>query len=300
MKILIIFFIAINLQLSAFSLARAASSVSFGVYPPKISIITPPNQTIKVPLKIVNGDSLNTYTFSSLAISADPYGTINLSSQPDEASSWLTIENKELSISQVKLNSGEEKNLNLEVKIPTNVLENDHYISLVVSSKNEDNSDTTFVRTITQVAIPIIISIKETNEPENLIIEEFSVPKIVFGSEVPVSLRLKNPGKFLVETVGTITETGFNNTKSQEIVPKAPILAGTSRYLQPYGYKFKAKSFGFTTITISLILEQSKNLTVSKNIFIVPYPLIIIVISLVTAFSLIFVNKIISRKTQKR
>lgn len=279
--------------------ALAISSVSFGVYPPKISITTRPNQTIKVPLKIINGGELDTFAFSSSPISADLFGTINLSSQPDEASSWLTIENKDLSKSQVKLNANEETALTLEIKVPKNTLENDHYISLVVSSKNEETSDSTFVKSIAQIAIPIILSIKEGSEPESLIVEEFSMPNISFSSEVPVALKLKNPGKFLVETIGTITAKSLGQTKAQEVIPKAPILSGSSRYLGQKGYRFKTKSFGPTTITVSITLDQSKPLTISKSVFIVPLPALIMIVSLITILAISISKKFFSRTPKK-
>lgn len=294
-KLIILLIIIIHYPLSIINSAYALSSVSFGVYPPKISIITPPNQTIKVPLKIINGGELETFAFSVSPISIDLYGTINLSTQSDEASAWLTIDNKDLSKSQIKLNANEEASLNLEIKVPKNTLENDHYISLVVSSKNEETSDSTFVRSIAQIAIPIILSIKESSEPESLIVEEFSLPKISFSSEIPVVLKLKNPGKFLIETVGTITAKNAGGAKSQEILPKVPILAGSSRLIGQGSYKFKTQSFGPTTITVSLLLDQSKPTTVSKNVFIIPFPALIAIVSIATGLALFISKKVFSR-----
>lgn len=278
------------LVLGAWSLCLA-SDVSFGVFPPKISIITAPSQTINIPLKIINGADLENFNFSSIQISTNEEGSVVFVNQPDEASSWLKIDGSDLSKAIVKADQNAESQVNLNVEIPKSALQSDHYIALIISSENNDENLTTHSKSIGQIAIPIIISVKGEIVPESLAVESFSIPKISLDPKVPVYLKLKNPGSYLVETVGTITSKGISGKKHQEMLPKTTVLSKSSRVIGGKNFIFNTNSLGPTNITISIQLDQSSPITISKSVFILPKYILVFIIIVVAAFVLVISRK---------
>lgn len=276
------------------------SNVSFGIYPPKISIITAPNQTISIPVKVVNGEDVETLSFLASAIKSDEEGSVELVSTEEEAVSWLKVENKDLSKASVKINAGVESSFNLKIDIPGSALVNDHYIALIVSAENDEVLPAIHSRGIPQIAVPIIISVKEKSEPESLEVEQFSIPIISLDSKIPVRLKLKNPGKYLVETIGTITAESPFSGSHREILPNAAVLSNSSRVLGGKNFIFQTESIGPTNITISIQLDQSNNLTISKNVFILPLNILIIFSIIITVIVLILLSLQLSTPSQER
>lgn len=288
----------IVLSLILFSLlftkaALASSTASFGIYPPKISVISPPNQKVKIPLKVISGNSLETLTFSASNIRADEEGSVELIDLQEEAITWLKINNNDLSKAQETINSSSESTINLTIDIPKNALVNDHYLALIVSAQNNESFSSSLSRAVAQIAIPIIISVKETSISEELKIESFDIPSISLSQVVPVNLKLKNPGKYLVETIGTITSKGPISPKHQALLPKDTVLAGQSRLVGGKNYTFNTQSlFGPTNITISIQLDQSKPLTISKSVFIIPITILLPILAVL----IVIIFKIIGHK----
>jgi len=295
-----IFIAAISILLS-FKSTLAASYTSFGVYPPKISVVSPPDQKVKVPLKIINGGDLETLMFSASNISTTLEGSIELNDKQEEAIAWLKVNNSDLSKAVEKIDAGAESTISLTIEIPKNALSNDHYIALIISALNNESYPTTTVRGIAQIAIPIIISVKDTNVSEELTINKFEIPTISLNTEIPVNLIVKNPGKYLVETVGTITSKGMFSSKHQEVLPRETVLAEKERLIGGRGYTFKTNSFGPTNISISIQLDKSDPLTMTKNVFIIPIQIFlpILILMIVVVFAVmksILTTKTISRK----
>lgn len=277
---IIILFFFLYFVLGTWNLCSASQIASFGIYPPKISVISPPSQSVKIPIKVVNGADLDTLTFSASAVKVDEEGSIRLIGDPEEAITWLKIDDEELSYASLKIDAGSESSFTLKIDIPKSAMENDHYLALIISSKSEETAETTHSEGVAQIALPIIISIKDRVVPEKLTVESLKIPGVSLSSEIPIGLTLKNPGLYLVETVGTITAKGLLSSKHQEIIPKVAVLSNSTRLLGGRNYTFNTEVVGPTTITISIQLDKSSNLVISKNVLIIPafIPIIFIII----------------------
>lgn len=299
-KIIVIWLLVLHwyLVFGAWNFVLASSSTSFGVYPPKISVVSPPDQKVKVPLKIINGGNLETLTFSVSSITTSTEGSVELNDKQEEATEWLKINNNELSRAVEKIDAVAESTLNLTIDIPKNALANDHYIALIVSALNNESYSTTNSRGVAQIAIPIIISVKETNTIEELKVEKFEIPGFSFNSEIPISLLVKNPGLYLIETVGTITSSGPLSKKHQEILPKETVLAGSSRLIGGKNFSLKTSGFGPTNISISIQLDKSDPLIITKSVFIVPVYLLLPVIMILVFLIFTILNSRNKKKTK--
>jgi hypothetical protein len=193
-----------------------AQSVDLGIYPPVFQIQTTPPTSVKAPFFVQNlSDSAVGLTISLKPFTAAPEenGTISflndLSSYPDPSLlQRIQVFDGDQSIQTLTLAPQQKKDLELEVEIPNDEVKGEYYISLIFTSNNQNNINSSVSQATAGIASNILLSVGPLG-PTTGYIDDFSAPPFVVKGPLPLTVSVKNTSDHYITPKGDIVITNM-------------------------------------------------------------------------------------------
>lgn len=282
-----------------------AQSIGLSVRPPLTEITTPPGETIQINMEVSNLSSTKTVLTSQVKpfIPSGEGGNIETI---EDASfpplSWIKLKPYELGQS-FPIDSGQSKNLTLEISIPENAFQKDYYFTLFFST---DAKATIGSGTGTKVKIGsnILLSVSTDEKGVKLAkIKEFSAPRLIDSlTNFEYQVRISNIGTQFFKPVGQIIiKQALGGVETTALAPQNVLVNSTRKLfclskeeLVPCKPKNKVL-IGKYDSTLSFTLDSDPNTIYSQKTTTYAFPF-----SLSIAFIAIFVIvKVIYSKVSK-
>lgn len=230
-------FVSILTGFLIFPKTANAASVSLGVYPSLTQIEINSPAVLNAPIIIKNYSEetiLLDINFKPFTASSYANGEIIF---PENSTSFLqriSILDGNERIKEITLAPKQQKNLLLEIDLKEEQNIQDHYFSVIFTSKKTE-ADNNLESNQTFVSIGIssnaILSANK-KEKARAIIEEFSTVPFIDSGPVLFKARVKNTGEQVINAKGTIyIKNVFNQTVGKVDLPNTIILAGTDRII---------------------------------------------------------------------
>lgn len=306
---LVIFIPIISASL-VFPKTANAASVSLGVYPPLTQIEINSPALLNAPIIIKNYSEetmLLDINFKPFTASSYANGEIIFpENNPSEKNSFLqriSILDGNEKIKEIILAPKQQKNLLLEIDLKEEQNIQDHYFSVIFTSKkteadNNLESNQTFVSI--GISSNVILSANK-KEKARAIIEEFSTAPFIDSGPVLFKARVKNTGEQVINAKGAIyIKNVFNQTVGKVDLPNTTILAGTDRIISAgKDFPFIKWGEGFILgpyeVSIRLTLWENGPILVEKvKLFAFPAQLFI-GLFITLAIVLLIINRVRSR-----
>lgn len=213
-------------------------TLSLGIYPPLLEVMIKPGKTITQVFNLTNfGDPIVLTTQILPFTPKDELGNIYLQPETEIQSpviNWFSLLNSDLSLGDpFLLESGQNQQIVLKLKVPQDAREDDYYLSLVfISSTTREKILGT--QSKVKLAANILLTVSQSGKiKKSAKIVDLKVPKIVDSfDKIPISLRLKNTGPTFFKPHGQITLKGLFNLKSKFPLLPENVLANSTRILR--------------------------------------------------------------------
>ena len=276
------------------SLRSTAYADTLSVSPPKFDLFGSPGDVVNEKIKVRN-DGTNTLNYGSKVAdftANGDLGGVNINDDPKAPTSnyslakWVTVQPAKFSVAP-----GQEKILNLVIRIPENAEPGGHYASvqLSLSGSPTAGSGASVVSTIDS----LILLRVSGNLTEKLSLDSFTTDNNYYpNGPVNFLIRSKNSGNVHVAPTGTIIITDMFGHKVQELdVVGANVLPGSDR-LNKVTWDQKGMVGRYTAQLVTTYGQSRQPLTASVTFIVFP-PLLL---ALLVGVLLLLVILITQRK----
>ena len=221
-----------------------AQTYSLAIWPPLTEILIKPGKTITQPYKLINnGDDLILIARILPFEPKDEFGNINLLQLPGLLNPLsFSLESTGISLGKpFVIKSGETKEINLKISVPSKAPEKDFFVCLVFETTPEGRIGVSETQAAAKIASNILITTSLTGVPvKKGRIVEFSGPKVVDSFDiVPFTLKIENLGQSFFKPFGKITIEGLFNQQGEVKILEKNILPQFTRDLQVSPWKEK-------------------------------------------------------------
>lgn len=230
----------------------------------------------------------------------------------------ISVLDNKIPITSLTLAPKQQKKLILSIPILKDEAKQDHYFSIIFSTKQQDQArnteDDTEETEKTQattgieagIALPILLSIGQDDKKTGFL-KTFSAPVFNQKGPVPFTIEAQNTGDHFITAQGVILiKNMFGQTVGRIDIPKTTVLAETGRFLTTDNHKQQDNKhpkvfwdesvlFGVYTATLTLAFSPEQSLYTEKISF-VSFP----IISLVITFTAIIIAVIFIIRVKRK
>jgi len=272
--------LSIALAFSSFVRPQIARADSIGLTPPKFELLGNPGDTVNEKIKVENRDNSDTtYQIDVEDFkAADDDGSVSLVDDPNAPATnfslaqWVTVEPK-----RVTVPAGQEKVIDVTIKIPKDAEPGGHYASVLVhvaGISTAEGSASVESRVGTLVLLRVSGAITE-----KLNVDIFKTNESYYQQgPVEFELRTTNTGNVHVAPAGTIVITNMFGKKIQEIpLTTANVLPGSSRIVRTT-LDNKGLLGRYTATLVANYGQSKQNITATTSFIVFPVYLIVIIV----------------------
>lgn len=194
----------------------------------------------------------------------------------------------------IRVAANEEEHFEVVIQAPKDAEPGGHYGTVLFSTEKpkEVNDQTTKVSVVGLVGTLLLATVPG-DVSEQLEIEQFNVPRIVFGSPANVDLLFKNSGNIHVKPKGEIIIRNWsgNQTKVLPVNEGNGNVLPESRRKFSQSWQFSLGNIGLYRVTAQLTYGTNpQTLTATRQIIILPYWVILAVVVLAALIILLVIK----------
>lgn len=285
----------------------SAQSIGLSISPPITEVVTLPGETVQIVFELSNLSGTSTVLTSQIH-AFTPLGEGGNIETIEDASfpplSWIKLKPYELGQS-FPIDSGQSKNMSLEMSIPENAFQKDYYFTLFFSTdaKATIGSGT---GAKAKIGSNILLSISTDDKQVKLAkIKEFSAPKIIDSlTNFEYRVRISNIGTQFFKPVGQIIiKHIFGPVETIALAPQNVLVNSTRKLfclseeeLVPCQPQNKVL-VGKYDSTLSFTLDSDPNTVYSQKTvtYAFPFSLLIVFVAIFVIVKLIY-SKIVRSK----
>lgn len=280
-----------------------AASLSLAIDPPIIVINAIPPTTISSSLNIQNKSDIPL----TLQIQLKPFkpkgenGELEYLNEPLPILKNIQILDAGAPINNLTLDPQQQKNLSLNITVPSDTTISDYYFSILFVSTNPDTVKSNSSINQIGIATNVLLSVGALETP-SASLEEFSSKIFFEKGPVPFTVRVKSTGTHSIKPTGEITiKNMFGQSVGKLDLYPVNILSDSIRaiatkdspdFLKPTALWNESFLLGFYTATLKISMSAQGPVFV-KSVHFLAFPLlvlIIIVVAVITA--IITVNRV--------